>query len=217
LVLFFFPAFAFADELINFEPTPSDNTAIGFMGGSNGQMSARAFVPSTDVSSFSPTLCLGIGSGAPSDDVLVEVRSDSGGSPSSTILGTVTVANADVPGSCSVPVALGTSSVSLSSSVQYWLVVERSGSLSTTDYFNVGISTSANSMKRYGSDSGSWALLSSYDFAGSLFLVTGSGPPTPTTTPTTTPLSTDAQASVWFAGLLLFFFAGYITFKMMQI
>lgn len=73
--------------------------------------------------------------GSPTDDVVIEIQSDSAGFPSGTVVGTVATISAaslsttatDIPSSCSISVAVGTT---------YWVVARRSGALDSSNYVN---------------------------------------------------------------------------------
>lgn len=74
-----------------------------------------------------------VGAGAPSDDVDIDIQTDSGGSPSGVSLGSTSDAN--VAGGCTTYTV--TTSVNVSASTKYWLVFRRTGALSTVNYYNV--------------------------------------------------------------------------------
>ena len=96
--------------------------------------------------------------GSPADNLRVQVCADSGGAPGS-VLATASVAAADLAADKLEWVTFAfDSSVSLSASTTYWLVVSRSGSLASASGYAVGIDPSAGyaggALYVY---SGSWA------------------------------------------------------------
>ena len=77
--------------------------------------------------------------GAPTDELILELRADSGGAPSGTVVATL----ASISGIVSTDVRMASASIGLSVGT-YWLVWRRSGSPSATDYYslvvtNVGV------------------------------------------------------------------------------
>lgn len=174
LLLFIAPV-AHANQTITFDAATGDSTAIGYNAGNNGQKSARSFVPSASYTTFTPSLTLWK-SGSPTDNVLIEIQTDNAGSPSGTILGTVTVAYTSLGTTQPSLTSYGTASASLTSGVTYWIVVERSGALSATNYYALGINTGAHGMTRYGADTSAWLALAGYDIYGNVVL-SGSAAP----------------------------------------
>lgn len=75
--------------------------------------------------------------GSPTDNLVIELQSDSSGSPSGTVITTLgTIAGADLTtGFYSFPC-----DVSLSASTTYWIVLRRSGSLNGSNYFQTVLS-----------------------------------------------------------------------------
>lgn len=80
--------------------------------------------------------------GAPVDNLLIKICSVSAGLPDAT-LATATIAAADIGESAGEEWADLNVSVTLSAATDYALVVERSGSLSTSDYYSVAVDAGA--------------------------------------------------------------------------
>lgn len=79
--------------------------------------------------------------GSPADNVIVEVQTDSGGSPSGTIVASCVITAAELSSTAAEYWLEATSNPTLTASSDYWLVVKRSGSLSATDYFLISLDT----------------------------------------------------------------------------
>lgn len=80
--------------------------------------------------------------GAPADNLLIRICSVSAGLPNAT-LGTATIAGSAVGASATEVWGDLDVSVALSAATDYALVVERSGSLSTSDYYSVAVDAGA--------------------------------------------------------------------------
>lgn len=81
--------------------------------------------------------------GSPADNVVVKLRSDSGGDPG-TVLDTATVAASDVTASMGwVTINFAGGTVALATGTTYWLVVERSGAASAINHVRVELSEAA--------------------------------------------------------------------------
>lgn len=157
-------------QVITMGTTDNDNTAVGFSGGSNAQKSARSFVPTANYNTFQISAAVWKAA-SPTDNIQFEIQSDSAGLPSGTILGTVSYPSASLgssdPGS---KINYGTSSATLTSGVTYWLVVERSSTLSATNYYNLALQSSGPGIYRFGSGTGVWVSLPNYDIYATLTL-----------------------------------------------
>jgi carbon monoxide dehydrogenase subunit G len=115
-------------------------------------------------------------SGSPTDNVVVEIRTDSGGAPSSTVLASAStgaaglIVGTDTDVSFSVP-------CSLTPSATYWIVITRSGSFDVSNYPICGISSSdvyASGIKSLFS-SGSWQAIPSSDVTFVVYAPTATG------------------------------------------
>jgi len=125
LALFFFPSFAFADETIDFGTSPNDNWNGISTDSSQGHYYAEPFTPSANADHITASVSV-IKSDNPSHNVKFELRSDSSGSPSGTVLGSATVPVSSISSTnCNSPSVLTfpTVDVSLSLGVQYWWVI----------------------------------------------------------------------------------------------
>lgn len=82
--------------------------------------------------------------GAPGDNFVIEVQTDSAGSPSGTVIASYTGAGSSIttsPTDYSYSFGITT----LSATTTYWFVFKRSGALSTSDYYtNPGLSSGSN-------------------------------------------------------------------------
>lgn len=96
----------------------------------------------------------GIGGGSPADNVVLQVCDDAGGSPG-TVLDTVTQAVGAGPD------FTFTGGVTLTGGTTYWLVIGRSGSLSNSNYYQVGVDQSGNGLTYNGT---SWVAGSGIGF-----------------------------------------------------
>jgi len=77
--------------------------------------------------------------GSPADGVKVELRSDAAGAPSGTILDSATVAAGSISDQLDWITFALANTVALSAGVTYWIVVERTGANSNTDYYVVDV------------------------------------------------------------------------------
>lgn len=131
--------------------------AIYGAGGDYFEEVASAFTPGSSCSLVGVTVYVNK-VGSPADNLIVEVQTDSGGSPSGTAVGSGSVAGT----------SLGTSdartevtfSASLTGSTPYWVVLRRSGARDETNYYNwaYGSVYAADQDENQIKASGSWAL-----------------------------------------------------------
>ena len=100
---------------------------------------------------------------APADDLVIELRTDSGSSPSSTVLESVTIPAASLTTTATWTKMAFTSS--LSATTTYWIVARRTGARDTTNYFSLDTSA-ANLFSGVEKvlSSGSWADGGAIDF-----------------------------------------------------
>lgn len=135
---------------------PDHSTAWGFGGTTLSQQVAQSFVARgtllTQVAGFFQAV------GGPTDNLVVEIQSDSAGNPSGTVIGTVaTVAASSLPAAVSQPFAW-TTAISLADGATYWVVFRRSGALNGGAFYNTLVSAAAvggwTPLK--GLDSGVW-------------------------------------------------------------
>ena len=101
----------------------------------------------------------------PSDAVQVHIKTDSGGSPSSTSLGYVSISNAVLEESSFPMMKVSFDPViSLTGGIKYWIVIQRSGSYSATDHYVVGVdealSFTGGQFKIYNASTSAWGLRS---------------------------------------------------------
>ena len=81
--------------------------------------------------------------GSPTDNLVLAIHADSAGLPSATALATVSYPASSIdPDSYGWHTAQFTTPVPLIASTPYWLVLSRSGALSTTAYYTVGLDES---------------------------------------------------------------------------
>lgn len=142
----------------------SDIASIGFVSnlpiyGESGtsERLAQSFQLSSARTGVNLELGIGRTVAAPTDNVVVEIQTDSGGAPSGTVVGTSVSQPAsyvDVSGNFK----LFETNASLSASTTYWIVVRRDGARDTTNYYNWVQSTESNNASGVPStrDSGSW-------------------------------------------------------------
>ena len=79
--------------------------------------------------------------GAPTDNVVLEIQTDSSGSPSGSVVGTVaTVAGSSL--TTTITQYTYSTSIALTASTTYWLVLKRSGSADSANVYEVGYFTS---------------------------------------------------------------------------
>jgi len=130
-------------ETLAFEPDPGtvvleqpDDSGAGVTVGrtTSNQQVAQPFVAST--TSLAQVALTLAATNAPADNLIVEIQTDSGGSPSGTVVATVgTVTGASLP-FAGTRVVLSVS-IALTAAQTYWLVFRRSGALSDTIVFRI--------------------------------------------------------------------------------
>jgi hypothetical protein len=101
--------------------------------------------------------------GSPTDDVVVELQSDSGGSPSGTVLASDAVSASDISDS-NYEVHTFSLPYSLANATTYWLVVSRSGSRDTSNYCSIFDTLYNFSGVGKVMDSGSWSASADWSF-----------------------------------------------------
>lgn len=136
-------------------------TADSVQGASGtAEMLGQPFTPTASGNINQVSAILGTSS-SPSDNLIIEIQSDSAGSPSGTSLGNVaTVAG----GSLSTTLTTFTYSftpVAVTGGTQYWLVFRRDGARDTTNYFRIGDAGTTIDASAVGkaSSSGTWSSL----------------------------------------------------------
>lgn len=82
-------------------------------------------------------------SGAPGDGVKVSIQTDSGSAPSATILDSVTVAASNIGSTADWISFMLAMTATLNYGTTYWLVIERTGVNSNTDYYVVDVDDQA--------------------------------------------------------------------------
>lgn len=108
--------------------------------------------------------------GSPSDNAVVEIQTDSAGSPSGTVLGSASISAATLT-TTSTAYTFDIAAT-LAANSTYWLVFRRSGSLNDTDYFGVGSGTNIAPGTGKVMDSGVWNSAGTNDMG---YLITGRG------------------------------------------
>ncbi|HYT46233.1 MAG TPA: choice-of-anchor R domain-containing protein, partial [Methylomirabilota bacterium] len=81
-------------------------------------------------------------SGSPTDDLIVEVRTDNSNQPSSTILSSTRIAASSLPTSSAFVALDIAENPSLTNGTRYWIVAHRSGTIDLTNYIVLSINTS---------------------------------------------------------------------------
>jgi len=94
--------------------------------------------------------------GTPTDSAVISIQANVGGVPSGTDLCTGSIAAASITGSAEYNIQMN-QKVTLTSGVQYWIVLSRSGTLSATNRYGVGVKLSGGSDKVY--NGSAWAVL----------------------------------------------------------
>ncbi len=127
---------------------------------SNHQELAQSFVPSADIALGSVDLRIRR-EGSPTDNLVLSIQADSSGVPSGTSLGSVSIGGASLAEESYPWVRFSFNTpVSLSANARYWLVIGRSGALSTANYYQLGVderlSYTPGRFKIYDQGSGVW-------------------------------------------------------------
>lgn len=149
---------------------------------------------------------------APTDDLVVEIRDDSAGSPGSTILASATILNTDItvtlPARYSIKLDR---TVSVTGSNTLWIVVRRSGADDFDNYIQVGVDTTTSYIRgvaKNSANSGSSWSASGHDFTFSIPITISSGLVRVTLTPSSSEIYTPGAAGNIFTdsatALLLF-------------
>lgn len=117
--------------------------------------------------------------GSPADNIRVSIQGDSGGNPDGTPLASATLAGASITTSYVEYTFTLSAEVNITPSVQYWIVLDRTGALSDTDYYLVRVSTDNpyspdNLRYKSGADS-SWNDEASEDIDFEILLTTVAG------------------------------------------
>ena len=124
------------------QPVVSTNTSFGSATAGSTTMTAQSFSAPGDLTQVRVALAK---LSAPTDNVVLEIQTDSGGSPSGTVVGTVaTIAGTSL--STSSAMASYSTSISLTASTTYWLVARRSGALDSTNRYTVDIGTATGAL-----------------------------------------------------------------------
>lgn len=151
------------------------NDSIVGASGTN-EMIAQSFVSPGAATLSEVALYLG-NIGPPSDNLVLEIQTDSAGSPSGSVVGTIaTIAAADLPNG-SVIIVRRTCSIALSASTTYWIVGRRSGTRDA-NYFtiyraNVSLYSGGVAKNR---NNGTWSAALSGDFPFRLSFNSDYGP-----------------------------------------
>jgi len=149
---------------------------------------------------------------SPSNNLVVAIESDSGGSPSGTVIASSTVSNGSVASGISCgsysQIYIATTTASLVSGTSYWITFKQSGTPSGSSWYYVCNNTGSPVMKSYAS--GAWANYGSEMMTGRIYFTTSGGGGGGTTTSTSTE-ATSAEAII-FASLPLIFVATFFMF-----
>lgn len=140
----FFPVFSLAQASTIAQNTATlDNTeTFGYTDNVGPPVKvAQPFTASVTANATSLDFWAEVGSGSPTDDVVISLYSDSGGSPN-TLLETSSQATVR-GGTPQLYTVTFTGSTQLTSGTTYWLVASRTGSLSSSDYYYMDDSSSA--------------------------------------------------------------------------
>lgn len=122
---------------------------IGLVSGS--EYRAQSFIPLGSGTLIDPEIRLGGNIGTPTDSLILEIRSDNAGVPSTTVLASKTLTHAELVADTWNTFAL---TLALSAGVRYWIVVHRSGGLDVNNYRTWRVSL-LNPYTAGGSDSSS--------------------------------------------------------------
>ncbi len=100
-------------------------------------------------------------SSSPPDSLAIELREDSSGEPTGTLLGTVTIEGSIIPSGATLftDLVFDNAPISLSASTTYWLVFTRTGALSNSHHYHVYGDKAGNNYYTGGTfatDDGSW-------------------------------------------------------------
>lgn len=101
----------------------------------SGARLAQKFVPTTDIDVSQITIQTNK-SGAPTDNVILDIRADSAGQPSATVLGTSTVAATSIASGVALTAFALAANAVLSAGTSYWIVARRSGATDGANFVN---------------------------------------------------------------------------------
>lgn len=165
-LVFLSPFAALADETINW--AASNNSQTNFGAATGIFKDAMSFTAAANFIAVNPTLCI-FKEGSPADNAVIAIQADSAGQPSGTDLASISISGASLGSSCTVPSAQGTISYSGTAATIYWVVLQRSGSLSDANKYDVMHNTtvSPNMLRFYSS---AWNNDGQGSFQGSLFV-----------------------------------------------
>lgn len=125
-------------EFVSNHPYTTNNNIWTFGGTSGAEQKANGFIapPSGNLESITMWFA---NYGSPSDNLIVELRSDSAGKPSGTVIATIaTISNTILPQQPSVLQCDFTGlNIAITPGTMYWVVFRRSGTLDNTNCFAI--------------------------------------------------------------------------------
>jgi hypothetical protein len=140
----------FIKTVINTAGGNGTNINFGRTTESNGYVKSAdvfQFASAVDVLYVEAQLMKG---GSPTDNIIMSIQTDSAGSPSGSVVGSsVTFAGSGLTGGMVKYLIKFPPTTQLSAATNYWLVFERSGSTSDTNYYAVGGNATDNTAKDY--------------------------------------------------------------------
>jgi hypothetical protein len=160
----------------SYTATPTTMLNIGYT--DQWDSAAQSFQVSTTASITHVTLRLNK-QGTPTDDHVVELRSDNSGLPSATALHTATILASDIPGTAGDVVCAFSSSITLIAGTVYWIVLRRTGAASTVNFVRWHATTDngyTNGSLAYTAGENSYYLPSGYDGLFSVYESSDKGP-----------------------------------------
>lgn len=124
-------------------------TAFGRTGANNNKL-GQAF-QLTDIAYIKDLEIYLKKSGSPADNLLIQLQTDSAGSPSGSVVDTITIAGSSLTTSLVYKKLAFANTNKLTANTKYWIVLTRSGSLDDTNYYWVAGRNQDNSVpnKRY--------------------------------------------------------------------
>jgi len=127
-----------ADCTIDAQGSPGTSvfSSIGY-NSSNSQVGQK-FVACADGSIASVSVYVSIAGGVPVDNIVVGLQADSSGVPSGTYLDSDSLSGLSLSGSSVQHEFSFSAPVDVANGMTYWVVVSRSGSNSTVNYYGVG-------------------------------------------------------------------------------
>jgi len=201
LLAFLIFAYSASAETITFTGNSPNLGASDSVGALTGvQQYAIVFSPSADADTVSVTLPIA-GQGSPSDDVMVAIYSNAGGSPD-TSLGSA-VLTSSVTATCDPYWSADITGLTLLSGGTYWVVVYRSGSQSATDYYWDCVSSTGSDTSKY-KTTGAWSNYGQ-SFEGEVLLseIGGGGGGSATSTTATSTIEQVQENTNWGFALFL--------------